>query len=82
VMTDQQRTKKSNDKSERSCWHCRFYIRPSETLVIDGPVTSVCIIDRDKSVYPNTMYLTPGDVSRQPDETCDRFEMDRPPYKQ
>ena len=65
-------------ESGRCCWHCRYYIRPAGEFVIDGPVTSVCMVDREKGIYGNEMYLSPGDCTRQPTEYCDRFEMDKP----
>ena len=61
-------------ESGRCCWHCRYYIRPVEGFVIDGPVTTICTIDRQKGIYPNPMYLSPGDRPREPEEYCDRFE--------
>jgi hypothetical protein len=56
------------------CWHCHYYIRPAEGFMIDGPVTTICTIDRQKGIYPNPMYLSPGDRPREPEECCDRFE--------
>jgi hypothetical protein len=61
--------------SDPCCWHCRYYIRPTDELILDGPVTSICTIDRQKDIYPNPMYLSPGDHPREPAEHCDRFEM-------
>jgi hypothetical protein len=61
-------------ESGRRCWHCRYYIRPTEELVIDGPVNSICTIDRQKGIYTNLMYLSPGDRPREPAEHCDCFE--------
>ena len=66
-------------ESGRCCWHCRYYIRPTDELMLDGPVNSICTIDRQKDIYPNPMYLSPGDRPREPAEYCDRFEMDMPP---
>lgn len=65
-------------ESGRCCWHCRYYIRPSVELVIDGAVTAICTIDRQEGIYPNSMYLSPGDRPREPSEHCDRFEVDYP----
>jgi hypothetical protein len=47
--------------------------------MLDGPVTSICTVDRETNVYPNPMYLNPGDREREPEEHCDRFELDSPP---
>lgn len=55
------------------CWHCRYYIRTID-MIVDGPATSVCTIDR---AYKN-MYECPSDKERKPDEYCDQFEMDIP----
>lgn len=44
---------KSNSKPpvlDARCWNCRHYIRPGERM-LDGQATSVCTIDRDRSVY-------------------------------
>jgi hypothetical protein len=65
-------------ESGRCCWHCRYYIRPTDELMLDGPVTKTCTIDRQKGIYPNPMYLSPGDRPREPEEHCDRFEMALP----
>ena len=65
-------------QSGHVCWNCKYYIRQGE-LMVDGPVSSICIIDREKNVYVNTTDLTPGDSRRNPDETCNRFEIDMPP---
>ena len=78
-MPREREDKEARGKSGRCCWHCRYYIRPITELMIDGPVGSICTIDRVKNVYPIATELTPGDSVRDPDEFCDRFEMDRPP---
>ena len=65
----------------RCCWHCRYYIRPKKEWMIDGPVSSICTIDRKKIIYPLVYFPSPGDVERDPDEFCNRFEMDQPAHK-
>ena len=77
-MRDDREDKESRLKSGRCCWHCRYYIRPATELMIDGPVGSICTIDRKKNSYPSTRHPTTGDMERDPDEFCDRFEIDRP----
>jgi hypothetical protein len=56
------------------CWNCKYYIRPGE-LMIDGPVSSICIIDRESGMYPNSMYINPGDIKKRPGDSCDRFAL-------
>ena len=60
------------------CWHCRYYIRPIEELRLDGPVSSICVVDRAQNVYVVPGEMMPGDKERKPDEYCERFEMDIP----
>jgi bifunctional DNase/RNase len=45
--------------------------------MIDGPVSSICIIDRESRTYPNTMYINPGDIEMRPSDSCGRFALDR-----
>jgi hypothetical protein len=78
-MPGEREDKEARLKSGRCCWHCRYYIRPITEMMIDGPVSSICTIDREKNIYPLFSFPTPDDTERDPDETCDRFEMDRPP---
>lgn len=71
---------------EFACWHCRYYIRPEEPR-IDGPLGSVCTIDRDlrhpaaygyRAFSPASDWL-PGDKESPPNGYCDRFQLDPPP---
>ncbi len=59
--------------------HCRYYIRPATMLMIDGPVSQICTIDRQKNIYPISDQESPGDRRVQPDDYCGRFEIDPPP---
>ena len=77
-MSGEREDKEARLESGRCCWHCRYYIRPKTELMIDGPIDSICTIDREKNIYPRLSFPSPGDVERNPDEFCDRFEMDRP----
>ena len=77
-MSGEREDKEARLKSGRCCWHCRYYIRPKTELMIDGPISSICTIDREKNIYPLFDLPSPGDTERNPDEFCDRFEMDRP----
>jgi hypothetical protein len=63
----------------RCCWHCRYYIRPVDSLMVDGPIGNVCTIDRQTGVYPRSDELNPGDKFMAPDDVCQRFEMSLPP---
>lgn len=62
---------------EACCWNCQQYIRPKE-FVLDGPVTSVCTIDRDHRVYGIEGELHPGDRMVKPTDRCDRFKLGKP----
>lgn len=64
-------------QSGHCCWHCRYYIRPKD-LMLDGPASSICTIDREQNVYAVYGEMVSGDKERKPDESCDRFEMDIP----
>ena len=64
----------------RCCWHCRYYIRPSMTLTIDGPVSRVCTIDRKQNHYLNPDQKSPCDKTVLPDDYCGLFEIDPPPF--
>ncbi len=46
--------------------------------MLDGPVGSVCTIDRAQNVYEVYGEMMPGYKERKPDDCCDRFEMDIP----
>ena len=61
------------------CWHCRHYIRPLSLPILDGPATELCTVDRLPGVYPLDTTPTYGDVHRNPDESCIKFEMELPP---
>ena len=61
------------------CWHCRYYLRPVDRLMVDGPIGSVCTIDRQTGAYPQDDGLYPGDTLKVPDDVCQRFEMSQPP---
>ncbi len=69
--------RKKRLQSGHCCWHCRYYIRPIEGI-IDGPVNSICTIDRVRNVYGVYGEMTPGDKECKPDEYCNQFEMDIP----
>lgn len=62
------------------CWHCQYYVRPGE-LMLDGPVHSICTIDRADNVYEVYGDIGPGDKEHSPNDSCDRFEMDIPPVQ-
>ncbi len=49
--------------------------------MLDGSVSSICIIDRAQNVYAVCGEMMPGDKERKPDEFCNRFEMDIPKKK-
>ncbi len=49
--------------------------------MLDGPVSSICIIDRAQNVYVVYGEMMPGDKECKPDESCNRFEMDIPKKK-
>ncbi|VAX10463.1 hypothetical protein MNBD_GAMMA25-1383 [hydrothermal vent metagenome] len=46
--------------------------------MLDGPASSICIIDREQNVYAVYGEMVSGDKECKPDESCDRFEMDIP----
>ncbi|HID81457.1 MAG TPA: sel1 repeat family protein [Chromatiales bacterium] len=64
-----------NTNQERCCWDCRYYIRPVKYM-LDGPIHSVCTIDRDRTVYGEYGEMWRGDKKRDPGDSCDRFEPD------
>ena len=70
--------KKSIDPA-RSCWHCRFYIRPDLSFTLDAATGSICYVDRDPSLYTGLLQSVTGDQTVHPDDTCARFEIDPPP---
>jgi hypothetical protein len=45
----------------------------------DGPVSYVCSVDRDRSVYGFDHEVNPGKKLARPDYFCEKFEMDSPP---
>jgi len=63
----------------RCCWHCQHYLRPVGKYLLDGPIGNVCIVDRQKDIYPLQGELNPGDKIMKPDNVCDRFQMELPP---
>lgn len=79
VLSWRRQQKKKRLQLGRCCWHCRYYLRPPERLMLDGPIGNVCIIDRQKDIYPIQEELNPGDKRMKPDCICDRFEMEFPP---
>ena len=70
--------KKSTDP-ERSCWHCRYYIRPDLSFTLDATTGSICFVDRDPALYAGLLQSAPGDHAVHPDDTCIKFEIDPPP---
>lgn len=73
--------RKSTDHC-RCCWHCRFFIRPIPIqLLLDGPVTEVCTVDRYPGQYLQSDQWHQGDKDVLPDDVCDKFEIDPPPNR-
>lgn len=63
-----------------ACWHCRYYVRPTESQGVDIPVRGICWIDREpRDSYRVGDDLLPGERRCSPDDHCDRFELDPPP---
>lgn len=64
--------------SQDCCWNCKHYIPPHEGLMLDGPISSVCIVDRDRSLYPVYGELSPGDKEIDPSQAdrhcCEKYE--------
>ena len=65
-------------QSGRCCWHCRYYIRQTEGITLDGPQGSICTIDHVQSEYKVSGEMALGETIRNPDYYCARFEMDEP----
>lgn len=61
----------------RCCWHCKYYIRPKELFILDGPIGETCLIDRRRDVYIFGHQPYPGDKHTGPNDFCNRFEMGR-----
>ena len=68
-----------SQRAGRCCWHCRHYIRPAVSILVDGPAGYVCTIDRDPMDYGPDTGLRAGERYMPPSGYCDRFEMDPPP---
>ncbi len=66
-------------ESGHCCWHCRYYIRPSNELRLDGPKSAVCFVNRPPLIYPMLCDLVAGERHTKPDDWCEQFEMDMPP---
>ena len=57
----------------KCCWNCKYYIPPKQHE-IDGPISSICMIDRRKDIYSYPGNLIEGDKERKLGEVCDRWE--------
>jgi len=69
------KTEKMKEKyPKKCCWNCKYYIPPKQHLELDGPISSICTIDRRKDVYSVPENSIEGDKKRKPDEVCDRWE--------
>ena len=68
-------TEKMEEKHpKKCCWNCKYYILPKQHLELDGPISSICTIDRKKDVYADPVYMQEGDKERSPGEVCDRWK--------
>lgn len=70
--------KKSIDPAH-NCGHCRYYIRPDLSFRLDAAPGSICIVERDHSIYARSHELIPGDLPVYPNDACAKFEIDPPP---
>jgi hypothetical protein len=64
--TEQERRERL--QSGRCCWHCRYYIRPIEVSTLDGPLHSICTIDRVHNMDNVYGELAPGEKYSEPDD--------------